>query len=477
MPQLQHLLQSRYRLQQSLGQNAGRQTWLAEDSMTQATVVVKLLAFSPQMQWDDLKLFEREAQVLQQLEHPKIPRYLDYFSVDKQAGGGLVWFGLVQDYIPGTSLQELLQQGKHFTADQVRDIAAQVLEILAYLHNLKPAVLHRDIKPSNLIMDSSGQVYLVDFGAVQNQAIEGVTFTVVGTTGYSPLEQFWGRTVPASDLYALGATLIHLLTGVAPADLPQHNLRIQFADRTCLDPSFVNWIEALTAPDLEQRYQTAQHAIEDLLTNRALSYSLKVVRPPVGNRIKLWRSPQQLKIEVHGIRDLLFLPIDLPVFGLKFMLAVSSTLAMTVLLISMVCLLGYGIVLLTSSPSIGIVTTALGFVGLACFLILLFHCLKSIGKELEGVQADLRRSLPPFLAAGGNVFYADKTRFSLEWRLFGWPLRRWRGNLRSLRSIQTGSRGTVSIQTWVKHYTLGYRLSATERRWLAQEIRDWLEQG
>jgi Serine/threonine protein kinase len=91
------------------------------------------------------------------------------------------------------------------------------------LHELSPPVLHRDIKPSNLILDDSEQIYLVDFGAVQAQAsVTGVTFTVVGTSGYAPLEQFWGRgAVAASDLYALGATLIHLLTNTYPADLPQ----------------------------------------------------------------------------------------------------------------------------------------------------------------------------------------------------------------------------------------------------------------
>ncbi|MEQ9548635.1 MAG: hypothetical protein RIM23_03300 [Coleofasciculus sp. G3-WIS-01] len=78
-------------------------------------MTVKLLAFSPEMQWDELKLFEREAQVLQSLEHRRIPRYRDYFSLDREMGSGIPWFGLVQDYIPGASLQELLDNGKHFS--------------------------------------------------------------------------------------------------------------------------------------------------------------------------------------------------------------------------------------------------------------------------------------------------------------------------------------------------------------------------
>ncbi|NES23175.1 MAG: serine/threonine protein kinase, partial [Symploca sp. SIO3E6] len=218
MLQAQQILNERYQLQQQLGNNAGRQTWLAVDLDTSPTelVIVKLLAFHPQMQWNEFKLFEREAQILKQLNHPRIPCYRDYFSLDKHSGVGLSWFGLVQQYIPGVSLQEYLAQGQRFTEAEVTSIAQEVLEILSYLHSIQPPVLHRDIKPSNLIWGDDGQVYLVDFGAVQDTAAaEGVSFTVVGTTGYAPLEQFWGKAVPASDLYALGASLIHLLMGVA----------------------------------------------------------------------------------------------------------------------------------------------------------------------------------------------------------------------------------------------------------------------
>jgi serine/threonine protein kinase len=263
MLQAEQVLHERYQLKQKLGHNAGRQTWLAQDLQITPTeaVVVKLLAFGGEVQWDDLKLFEREAQVLKQLNHPRIPKYHDYFHIDDRT----LWFGLVQDYIPGTSLKELLNQGKRFSEKQVRQIATDVLEILRYLHELHPSVLHRDIKPSNLILGEDKQVHLVDFGAVQDRAAkEGATFTVVGTYGYAPMEQFGGRAVPASDLYALGATLIHLLTGTAPADLPQQNLRICFKDRVNLTPSLVKWIETLTEPAPEQRFKSASDALSAL---------------------------------------------------------------------------------------------------------------------------------------------------------------------------------------------------------------------
>lgn len=271
MLQAEQILQKRYQLQQQLGQNAGRQTWLAVnlDESPAQSVIVKLLAFNPQMHWDELKLFEREAQVLKHLNHPRIPQYRDYFAVDRETGDGLPWFGLVQEYIPGNSLQQPLNQGQRFTQQQAQQIATNVLEILIYLHELSPPVLHRDIKPSNLILGKDGQVYLVDFGAVQDRAtVEGVTFTVVGTSGYAPPEQLWGRAVAASDLYALGATLIHLLTGMAPADLPQRQMRIHFADQVSVNPKFAQWLAKLTEPAPERRFSTARQALLALQASR-----------------------------------------------------------------------------------------------------------------------------------------------------------------------------------------------------------------
>lgn len=281
MLQAEQIIEGRYRLKEKLGQNPWRQTWLAEDLAIQPSekVIVKLLAFGGEVQWDDLKLFEREAQVLKQLNHPRIPKYRDNFSIDDRT----LWFGLVQEYIPGASLKELLDSGKRFTEKEVRKIAESTLKILIYLHELDPPLLHRDIKPSNLILSQNNQVYLVDFGAVQDRALkEGVTFTVVGTYGYAPMEQFGGRAVPASDLYALGATLIHLLTGCAPADLPQEDLRIDFRDRTHASPSFVRWVQSLAEPSLKRRFSTARQALEALHKGQTLNVPTEIqrVKPP-----------------------------------------------------------------------------------------------------------------------------------------------------------------------------------------------------
>lgn len=294
------IVSDRYMLEHRLGRNAGRQTWLARDLNTESRerVVVKFLAFGGDIQWEDLKLFEREAQTLKQFDHPRIPQYKDYFSIDDR----ILWFALVQQYIPGLSLKQLLASGKRFTELEVRNIAEEVLQILIYLHSLNPPLLHRDIKPGNLILGEDSNVYLVDFGAVQDcAATEGDTFTVVGTYGYAPIEQFGGKTIPASDLYALGATLIHLLTRTSPAELPQRDLKIQFRERTNITEQLANWLERMTTPAVEQRLATAREALESLNSKSVSTAVVNFQREPLkpyNTEVRLSRSPKFLKITI-----------------------------------------------------------------------------------------------------------------------------------------------------------------------------------
>jgi eukaryotic-like serine/threonine-protein kinase len=265
------ILNDRFQIEKTLGKKAGRQTLLARDLHTQEQVVIKLLTFGNEFEWDDLKLFEREAETLKSLDHPSIPRYLDYFELELPNGKG---FALVQSYIEAASLEQQLKAGRSFTETEVKQLAEELLDILNDLHCRQPAVIHRDIKPSNILLSDRtgnhvGQVYLVDFGSVQTLvAQEGGTITVVGTYGYMPPEQFGGRATPASDLYSLGATLIYLITGKHPADLPQRNLQLQFREFTTLGDSFLDWLEWLTEPSVDKRLSTTDEALEALQDER-----------------------------------------------------------------------------------------------------------------------------------------------------------------------------------------------------------------
>jgi len=284
MLQPQQTINSRYQLQQTLGNTApGRQTWLAVDLQTPnpEKVVIKLLVFHPETQWEDLKLFEREAQILRHLNHPQIPQYRDYFTLDAELGDGLPQLALVQDYIQGKSLEEILREKKKLEPEKVVEIAKQILNILVYLHELSPPVLHRDIKPSNLILGENQQIYLIDFGSVQDQAKnQNATFTIVGTQGYAPPEQLMGKAVAASDLYSLGATLIRLLTGVEPANLPQRNCRLLWSDRAYVSDVFFQWLNQLIEPNLRTRFKTARDAATALESLIKSGYSSRQFQLP-----------------------------------------------------------------------------------------------------------------------------------------------------------------------------------------------------
>ena len=454
MLQPQQLLQQCYQLQQKLGRTAaGRQTWLATDLSSDERVIVKLLAFNPQMEWNELKLFEREARVLQALNHPHIPRYRDYFSLDRQMFDGVPWFGLVQDYIPGYSIQELLESGKHFTEQQVRIIAERVLEILIYLHELSPPVLHRDIKPSNLILGDDGYIYLVDFGAVQARAaVTGVTFTVVGTSGYAPLEQFWGRAVAASDLYALGATLIHLLTGANPADLPIRDSRIQFRDRLSLDSSFVSWLEMMTEMALEKRFSSAKQALEALKSEQICSastiqhYSIaKEISKPKDTYIELHKSATNLQIRIPGYYEI--------------MEKSSSFWNFLIFFLPIEIILAFFLVLKILPPwSIAALIESIP-IGLFMFFIALIL-------------------LSPFRQ---TYIYFSRTSFQVKTQIFRFTLNHGRENIENILRVflypSDDDDDSFGVKLRLKSgmYTIASDLSEIESTWLVREIQDWLD--
>jgi len=527
MLQTEQVLGERYQLQQQLGNNAGRQTWLAIDIKVSPAkpVILKLLAFSPQMQWEEFKLFEREAQILKHLNHPRIPKYRDYFSLDREMGRGLCWFALVQDYIPGKSLQQLLDEGRRFTETQVRSLATQVLEILTYLHGLNPPVLHRDIKPSNLILGEDKQVYLVDFGAVQDPtAVEGATFTVVGTAGYAPLEQFYGKAVPASDLYALGATLIHLLTGTAPADLPHSNLRIQFQGQVSLQPSFLGWIQCLTEPDLERRFLSTAQALEALKTGRLLSYSEPTICKPVGSRIRLKKSPRQLSFKIHQGKTALDNFVDfctkllqplgwllitiLPSIGLARLLfyvsSINETFRGFAYIISLLLLLFliwlwikfgvlarfqeaafncFGKLFLAIAMCLFLGLPSLGFAALliyspstyTLFILFVSTVLLFISWQKSGVLLNFKEGL--IGCFGQNYLYFEKTNFGIGQQLFVFPSnRRQLGHISEIKSIRAIPHEGISIQTAKQRYIFNQNINKPELEWLVKEIKDWLNQ-
>jgi eukaryotic-like serine/threonine-protein kinase len=276
------IVNDRYQIKTILGQGGTAITYQAIDLETQETVVLKVMSLRRAQDWKAIELFEREAQILAQLEHPAIPKYLDYFQLETERDRE---FYIVQTLARGTPLATLIDRGWEPTVAEVEDIANQVLGIIDYLHRLSPPIIHRDIKPQNLIKSSDGKISLVDFGAVQatyHQTITGGS-TVVGTYGYMAPEQFRGQAFLSTDLYGLAATLLFLLTRADPSKLPQKQLKINFRSAVKLPPKFADWLDRMLEPIVEQRFTTAAEALAVLNGVRSLPPRLANNRPRKPN--------------------------------------------------------------------------------------------------------------------------------------------------------------------------------------------------
>jgi len=257
-----------YQVTRELGRNreAGRITYLATAQNLDQQVVIKEFRFAlADANWSGFKAYQREIEMLQQLEHPRIPRYLDCFETQ-------VGFCLVQEYKNAPSLVER----RSFNPEDIKQIAVSVLEILVYLQRRTPPIIHRDIKPENILVDKQLNAYLVDFGFARIRGGEmALSSVAAGTPGFMPPEEQFGRPLTeASDLYSLGATLICLLTGIRSVDigtLIDDDYRFDFKKLVPqLSASFISWLEKMVAPNVKQRFDNATVALEALKSNRVV---------------------------------------------------------------------------------------------------------------------------------------------------------------------------------------------------------------
>ena len=265
------ILQGRYRIVRQLGQGGMGAVYEAVDQRLDTTVALKETLFADERL---RKQFEREARLLARLHHPALPRVSDHFS----EGDGQF---LVMQYISGDDLSEKMTRKRGpFPADQVLTWADQLLDALDYLHTQDPQIVHRDIKPQNLKLTPRGQIILLDFGLAKGQAsdISRVTTSasIFGyTPNYAPLEQIQGLGTDArSDLYSLGATLYHLMTGVKPPDAltraaalvngQPDPLELASAANPAVSPDIDSFLSKAMSQNREQRYASAAEMRKDL---------------------------------------------------------------------------------------------------------------------------------------------------------------------------------------------------------------------
>jgi serine/threonine protein kinase len=240
-----------------LARGPGGSTYLARDEEDRS-VALKELVFTLAPSAKQLEDFEREAALLGQLDHPRLPRFLGGFRVGSGVHTRLY---LAQQHVPGESLAYELEH-RRFSEEEVRGIALEVLEVLKYLHGLSPKVLHRDLKPANLIRDPEGRIVLVGFGVARELGgLRAHHATLLGTFGYMPPEQLGGTVDVRGDLYALGATLLHLLARKPPESMLGLGLTLDFRRHVNVSAHTESFLTRLVAPGPEDRFLSAREAL------------------------------------------------------------------------------------------------------------------------------------------------------------------------------------------------------------------------
>jgi CHASE2 domain-containing sensor protein/tRNA A-37 threonylcarbamoyl transferase component Bud32 len=262
----ERLLNQRYRVIELLGSGGFSYTYLSEDTHRPGNLKCVVKYLQPARK-DDVfldvarRLFKTEAEMLELLgQHDQIPQLMAYFEENQQ-------FFLVQEYVPGHSLEAELNSQKRLTEAEVVDLLIDVLHILVFVHDR--GVIHRDLKPSNLMRrQKDRRIVLIDFGAVKQiqptAASENATIAV-GTVGYAPPEQFMGQPRLNSDIYGLGMIAIQALTGTQAKNL-ERNSTTTLVWRHLAQPTeeFAAILDKMVCFDFQKRYQSAREVLYSL---------------------------------------------------------------------------------------------------------------------------------------------------------------------------------------------------------------------
>jgi len=216
----------------------------------------------PQVRKIVLRNFDREASILATLNHPAIPQVYDYFTAGRRSY-------LVLEYIHGQDLEAILTGAQGFFSEtQVVTWAIQLCDVLSFLHNHKPRpIIFRDLKPSNIMLDEQGRIRLVDFG-IAKLFQSGTKGTMIGTEGYSPPEQYRGVAEPRGDVYALGATMHHLLSKQDPRLEPPFSFHERPIHKTnpTVSPELMKILDKSLEYDINKRWGSAEEFKRALLS-------------------------------------------------------------------------------------------------------------------------------------------------------------------------------------------------------------------
>ncbi|HXR35405.1 MAG TPA: serine/threonine-protein kinase, partial [Candidatus Binataceae bacterium] len=273
------LLQNRYLIQKLIGGGGMGVVYLAQDQrLANRSCALKEMVdhfIDPQQRREANEYFAREADTLAQLRHPAIPAVSDRFDQKNR-------HYLVMEYVEGRNLEEEMAALGHPLEEGLAiDIARQLCEVLAYLHNFSPPIVYRDMKPSNVMLTPKSKVMLIDFGIARlfKVASKG---TMIGTLGFAPPEQYQGQVDPRSDIYSLGATLHYVLTGRDPEKFPPFSFPPIRSLCANLSPNLAGAIDRALSYNADGRPHTAGEFRDMMLYGTGLDFAPTVVSPKSG---------------------------------------------------------------------------------------------------------------------------------------------------------------------------------------------------
>jgi serine/threonine protein kinase len=247
----------RYALARSLGRGGMGEVFEGVDLENGTKVAIKVTALKGATDWKALELFERGSQTLQGLDHPTLPK-VHAFVQDDSA------FYQVRELYAAGSLEALVKRGLRLDKKRVHFMLKSLLETLEYLHTRLPPVLHRDVKPGNVMLHKATDLTpaLVDFDTAAVTHPTSSSTTIVVSPGYTAPEQLAGEPRPASDLYSLGMTMLYVITGLSPFDLPRKDGKLELEPLLSeLEPATRNTLRALVQIDASARPSSARAAL------------------------------------------------------------------------------------------------------------------------------------------------------------------------------------------------------------------------
>lgn len=258
MTKIGTVIAGRYEILKEIGHGGMSTVYLANDTHMNRNWAVKEVAKEGLGQNDKAVSNSpvAEAHLLKRLDHPFLPRITDIIDNDST-------FYIIMDFIEGESLDKVLKEYGAQPEERVIEWAMQICDVLSYLHNQKPPIIYRDMKPENLMLKPNGNICIIDFGIAREYKEQNLSDTIaLGTPGYAAPEQYNGQTDQRSDIYALGMTMCHLLTGVYPARGDGYMPVRQY------NPALSEGIEAIinkcVEPAAEKRYQSCAELLVDL---------------------------------------------------------------------------------------------------------------------------------------------------------------------------------------------------------------------